>query len=326
VVVIVKALGVFSPVGMGYGIAAVSLVLGIMILPTVGALSKASIEAVDQAYFECAIALGATKEQAVFRVVVPAAKSGIFASLILGVGRALGETMAVVMVAGGRAVIPSSIFASFRTLTANIVMEMEAAGTDLPMGALIATGIVLMVFIMIVNISFTMLMSGKKDRRGLFSFLLGRFRKPIREAESAPENAGVILCPPNDLRENKFRAAIKTVGKKLHTAWKYMRAKISLIGKYFSVICAGIAVISSFAIVLFILIKGLPHLSGQLIFGEYTISGDPTILPAIVATLMLILIAALIAFPLGIFTAIYLVEYTKRGSRRRVTIWRRMRD
>lgn len=108
-----------SPTADGSGLLVTSLVLGIMILPTVVALSKTSLEAVPQSYYEGARALGATHEQAVFRTVVPAAKSGITASVILGVGRAIGETMAVIMIAGNSPEYPDGLFGSFRTLTAN---------------------------------------------------------------------------------------------------------------------------------------------------------------------------------------------------------------
>ena len=114
-------LGIFTSNGSGSGIFLVSIVLGIMILPTVVSLSKNAIEAVPDAYYEGARALGASHEQAVFKVVVPAGRSGVLASLILGVGRAMGETMAVVMVAGNSPVFPTGLFRSFCTLTATIV-------------------------------------------------------------------------------------------------------------------------------------------------------------------------------------------------------------
>lgn len=109
-----------------------------------------------------ALALGATHERSVFTVIVPAAKSGIMAAVVLGVGRAIGETMAVMMVAGNQARVPSSIFKGVRTLTANIVMEMGYA-TDLHREALIATGVVLFVFILIINVSFSILKRRTKD-------------------------------------------------------------------------------------------------------------------------------------------------------------------
>ncbi len=160
--VLLPFLGLFSPNGSGSGILATSLVLGIMILPTVVSLSKTALDAVPQSYYEGARALGATHEEAVFRVVVPAAKSGIIASLILALGRALGETMAVKMVAGNAVNYPEGLFKSFRTLTANIVMEMGYAG-ELQMGALVATGVVLLLFVLVVNLLAKLATGDKKE-------------------------------------------------------------------------------------------------------------------------------------------------------------------
>ncbi len=131
--------------GNGNSLLAASVVLGVMILPTVITISEDSLRAVPVSNEEGALALGATKEQAVFKVVFPAARSGITTSVILGMGRAIGETMAVIMVAGNSNIIPSSVFKSVRTLTANIVLEMGYA-TGLHKEALVATGAVLFVF------------------------------------------------------------------------------------------------------------------------------------------------------------------------------------
>lgn len=140
----------------GCSILSASVLLGIMILPTVVSVSESSIRAVTDSYYEGARALGATHERSVFRVMVPAAKSGILAGVILGVGRAIGETMAVIMVAGNQARMPESIFAGVRTMTANIVIEMGYA-TGLHREALIATGMVLFVFILVINCCFQLL-------------------------------------------------------------------------------------------------------------------------------------------------------------------------
>lgn len=114
-----------------------SLLLGIMILPTVTGVAESALRAVPDAYEEGSLALGATKEQSVFFVRLPAAKSGVFAGVILGIGRAIGETMAVVMIAGNQAVLPESLTDGVRTLTANIVLEMAYADFGLHRGALI---------------------------------------------------------------------------------------------------------------------------------------------------------------------------------------------
>lgn len=137
----------------GQSILAAAILLGIMILPTIIGASEPAIRAVDQGFYEGALALGATHERSVFTVIVPAAKSGILAAVVLGVGRALGETMAVMMVVGNQPRVPDNILQGVRTMTTNIVLEMGYA-TDLHREALIATGVVLFVFILIINLCF----------------------------------------------------------------------------------------------------------------------------------------------------------------------------
>ena len=142
--------------GKGDSILTASIVLGIMILPTIIGAAEPAIRAVPKLYYEGALALGADHERSTFSVVFPAAQSGVLASVILGIGRAIGETMAVVMIAGNQPRIPDSILKGVRTMTANIVMEMGYA-TDLHREALIATGVVLFVFILLINLSFSAL-------------------------------------------------------------------------------------------------------------------------------------------------------------------------
>lgn len=148
--------------GSGSSMLAASVVLGIMTLPTIISVSESALRAVPESYYEGSLALGATHERSVFFTVVPAAKSGILAAVILGVGRAVGETMAVIMVAGNQPIMPSGSLAGLRTMTANIVMEMAYAA-DLHRGALIATAVVLFVFVLIINLSF----SAIKRRSGI---------------------------------------------------------------------------------------------------------------------------------------------------------------
>ncbi len=138
----------------GLSIFTASLLLGFMILPTVINLSESAIRAVPDFYYEGSRALGATHEKAVFQVVLPAAKSGVLASVVLGIGRAIGETMAVIMVAGNQARVTTNMLSGIRTLTANVVIEMAYAA-DLHKEALIATGVVLFVFILIINLCFS---------------------------------------------------------------------------------------------------------------------------------------------------------------------------
>lgn len=140
----------------GQSILTASLLLGMMILPTIIGVSESAIRAVPRQYYEGALALGATKERGIFTVILPAAKSGIIAGVILGIGRAVGETMAVMMVVGNQPRIPDGVLKGARTLTTNIVMEMGYA-TDLHREALIATAVVLFVLILIINLTAALL-------------------------------------------------------------------------------------------------------------------------------------------------------------------------
>lgn len=146
----------------GTSVLAASIVLGIMILPTIIGMSEAAIRAVPDSYYEGSLALGASHERSVFFSMLPAAKSGILSSIILGMGRAVGETMAVVMVAGNQPIMPSGLLKGLRTLTANIVLEMGYAA-DLHREALIATAVVLFVFILIINLLFSAIKKGIKS-------------------------------------------------------------------------------------------------------------------------------------------------------------------
>ena len=260
----------FSPTGDGAGLLVTSLVLGIMILPTVVSLSKNGMEAVPQELYEGARALGATHEQAVFRTVVPAAKSSITASLILGVGRAIGETMAVIMIAGNSPEFPGGLFGSFRTMTANIVLEMGYAG-EVQMGALLSTAVILLIFIAIINLLFGLVISDKRKAKG---------------------------------------------GKKLSVGVSLPKwLKPAAIGKVICWICAVFVAVFLAFIIGYIVIRGVPHLSVDFLFRNYHYGDEPAILSCIVSTLLLIVVSIVIAVPFGIATAIFLNEYTKRGSK-----------
>ena len=142
--------------GTGLSMLTASMLLGMMILPTIISVAEAALRAVPKSYYEGALALGADHTRSVFSIIVPAAKSGIFASIVLGIGRAIGETMAVIMVAGNQARIPQGLLEGVRTMTANIVIEMGYAA-DLHRDALIATAVVLFIFIVIINVGFSYL-------------------------------------------------------------------------------------------------------------------------------------------------------------------------
>lgn len=148
--------------GNGMSVFTASILLGIMILPTVISLSESAIRTVPQAYYTGSLALGASHERSIFSAVLPAAKSGILSAVILGIGRAIGETMAVILVAGNQPLIPADIFSGTRTMTTNIVLEMAYA-SDEHRDALIATSSVLFVFILLINSSFAYV-KGKSDK------------------------------------------------------------------------------------------------------------------------------------------------------------------
>jgi len=138
----------------GKGILTASILLGLMILPTIITTTESSLNAVPSMYYEGSLALGATKERSIFRATFPAARSGILSGVILGIGRAIGETMAVIMVCGNQTIMPESITSGVRTMTSNIVLEMGYA-SGLHREALITTSAVLFVFILIINLCFS---------------------------------------------------------------------------------------------------------------------------------------------------------------------------
>lgn len=148
--------------GRGLSVLTASVLLGMMILPTIISVSESSIRAVNTSYYEGSVGLGATHERSIFRCVLPACKSGIMTGVVLGLGRAIGETMAVIMVAGNQAAIPKALTDGVRTMTTNIVMEMGYA-VDLHRQALIGTAVVLFIFILIVNFLLAILKRGDQQ-------------------------------------------------------------------------------------------------------------------------------------------------------------------
>ena len=155
-IVLVPFMQDLFPGTSGKSMLTASILLGIMILPTIIGVSESAIRAVPDSYYEGALALGATHERSVFFATLPAAKSGVLAAIVLGVGRAIGETMAVIMIAGNQPRVPDSLLDGVRTMTANVVLEMGYAA-DLHREALIATAVVLFVFILIINLAFSLL-------------------------------------------------------------------------------------------------------------------------------------------------------------------------
>ena len=169
--------------GTGSSLLTASLLLGMMILPTIITVAESALNAVPSSYYEGALALGATHERSVFHVVLPAAKSGVMAGIVLGIGRAIGEATAVMMVAGNRTAMPKGLLKGVRTLTSNIVIEMGYAA-DLHREALIATAVVLFVFILLINVLTSILKRRSGETRRAKMIARNRQAKPTPERVS----------------------------------------------------------------------------------------------------------------------------------------------
>lgn len=307
---IVPLLANISPNGQGYGMLSGGVVLSIMIIPTVCGISKTTLDALPNSYYEGAIALGASKEQAVFHVLIPAARQGIITALILGFGRAVGETMAVMSVIGNSAALPDGLFSSIRTLTTNIVIEMGYA-TGLHRESLIATGFVLLCFLLILTLSVNILTRKKRVKKSeanapletatsddILSFGNETSRLTASTSDSTRNSDISVECAPSNI------AAIGDLPK----------AEFSRFLKVVSAAASAIVCAAALVIILFILIKGLPEMSVNLLFGESGNSGM-TLAPAFLTTFYLIIISLSVALPLGIGAAIFLNEYARRGSK-----------
>lgn len=282
IVFLLPKLSLIAP-NNGSGLLATAMILGLMMLPTVVSLCKTSLEAVPIAYYEGAVALGASHHEAAFQITVPAARSGIFAALILGAGRALGETMAVVMVAGNAPTYPTGLFNSFRVLTANIVMEMGYAG-EVQEGALIATGVILLLLISLIDLAFHLISSGAIRR-----LVKGKTGK---RQFGTPGHTGLLSTLSG-------------------------RVPFAAIGKGGAILAGCISLGSLLLLLGFIFLKGVPVLfqKPHLLFGRYEFGSDAiTVWPSIVTTLMSVLLSLVIALPIGVMTAIFLHEYTKKKS------------
>lgn len=255
-----------------------TLVLSIMILPTVTSITRNSLESVPMHYYEGALALGCTKNQAVWKTCLPAARNGIISALILGIGRAIGETMAVQLLLGGAVNYPASLFLPLRSLTSNIVQEFSYA-SGLQKQALIATGFILLIFILIVNVC---LWAVKKN---------------------------------DAISGNKFFTRKMKEGGARSSRLNYRKGgSVQDVLCVLSCIIAAAVAAALVFIVGFVLVRGLPNLSFGFLFGKST-NSDATLAPAFVSTGLIILISLLIALPLGIGAAIYLNEYAKRGGK-----------
>ena len=284
-IVLVPFLKNISPNGVGEGVLASSIILGIMILPTITSISRYNLEAVYKYYYDGAVALGSTHSQAIFGVIVKAAKSGIFSAMVLGMGRAIGETMAVMMIAGNAPFIPKDLFSYFRTMTINIALEMGYAA-GIHRSSLIATAFVLLLFILLLNIVLY-LIKGNHINFSISSIIDLFSIKKIK----------------NDINNFSFKnIKMKNVSIK------------SEILKYISIFATIVSTFSLIFIVLFILIRGVPYINFNLLFGESN-NSQMTLFPAIVSTAMMLFMALIIAVPIGVFSAIYLTEYSKANGK-----------
>jgi len=300
-----------SPNFVGHGILAASIILAIMIIPTIVSISYNSLNAVPKELFEGALALGANVSQAEFKVVVPTAKSGLLAATVLAIGRALGETMAVIMVIGGSSRIPTSITQSINTLTTLIARgALEASG--LAFEALIATGVILFVFALIINFVFMRLRS-RIDKR------IGNITK-VSKKRSIVETLAVtkdINTTAQGVSVSDFAiSAKKLLAVDIKTKESSLQKVKYIIYKGISYFTAAITLLSLLSIIIFVFVRGIPNLSFSFIFGDYDVLNDvPSIKPALVGTLYLILISMAISVPIGIATAIFMAEYLKRNSK-----------
>ena len=266
---------IFRPTNAGFGLLACTLILSVMILPTIASITKNSLDAVPMHYYEGALALGCSKNQAVWKVLLPAAKNGVVSAVILGIGRAIGETMAVQMIVGNGSGYPSGAFVPFTTLTSNIVQNWGYAAPP-EQSALIADGFVLLIFVLILNLC---LMAVKKPREGNKFF-----SRRLKESD-----------------RNDTLKSYRRTGTLTDVLW------------IFSWIVAVLVAFVLAFIVIFVFVKGVPHLSLDFMFGQSG-NAHTTPAPASVSTIMLIGLALIIALPLGVGAAIFLNEYAKKGS------------
>jgi phosphate transport system permease protein len=301
---------------------AASILLGIMALPTIISVSEDAISSVPHEFKEGSLAIGATRWQTISRVIVPAALSGIAAAIILGIGRAIGETMAVMMVAGNAAIIPDpiwNILSPVRTLTGTLGIEMgEVAVGSEHYNALFGIAIVLLIITLVVNLSAVAILRHLREEKAI-----PKAHKPLF-TPSVKESLFLIV---------KISGIIFVIIFLFAAAPWWLAAGILLAGSfwYFGsrrlsqkhietiafclLVCAAVAVLAILIIILQdIIINGLPALSWEFLTQPPKDLGRAGgIFPAIVGTLYLVAGAILIALPLGVGAAIYLVEYTREG-------------
>jgi len=300
---------------------AASVLLGIMALPTIVSVSEDAISAVPREYREGSLAIGATRWQTVSQVLVPAALSGIAAAVILGIGRAAGETMAVMMVAGNAAIIPDpvwNILSPLRTLTGTLGIEMG----EVPVGsehynALFGVAVVLLIITLIINLAAVAILRFLREGQGKRTARKPVFSTVTREnLISAAEMLifGVLLVLLTSL-PGGLGALLLLAGILWYTVRPFVSEKTVETIAFSIITLATLAVLAILVIILQdIVINGIPALSWEFLTTSPLDSGRAGgIYPAIIGTLYLVVGAITIALPLGVGAAIYLVEYTREG-------------
>lgn len=295
--------------GLGFGALTAWLVLAIMIVPTITTLSMDALNAVDLGVREAAFSMGATRWQTIYKVVLPAAKVGIVNAIVLGMGRAIGETMAVLMVVGNAPVLPASITSPVATLTSQIALDMGYS-SGLHRAALFGMGVVLYV-ISACLVGIVRLISGRGERRereamrpatpvadpNQRSVAEASTSAPAATTEAQASSAALIRDRLSHARKPRVRKEATNAG---------MTAVFALAG--------GIVAAMLFVIIAFVVVNGAPQLSWDFVFGwPQGVNAEGGIFPTIVSTLYVTALATLIATPVAVLSAVYLAEYAHQG-------------
>ena len=321
-IVLTNFIRVSSDIPTGETWLAASVLLGIMALPTIISVSEDAISSVPYEYTEGSLAIGATRWQTMSRVLVPAALSGIAAAIILGVGRAIGETMAVLMVAGNAAIIPDpvwNILSPVRTLTATLGIEMGevAIGSD-HYSALFGIAVVLLIITLMINLSAVAILRRLREERIRGSSGKTLVSSRIRESiiRIAKITGVLIVIVFLFMAAPWWLAGLMIVaGTGLYFGGDRLSPKNMQTLAFGLVVAAALIVLAILVIILLdIILNGLPALSWEFLTQPPRELGRAGgIFPAIIGTLYLVLGAIAIALPLGVGAAVYLVEYTREG-------------
>jgi phosphate transport system permease protein len=304
-----------------------SILLGIMALPTIISISEDAISMVPREYKEGSLAIGATRWQTISQVIIPSALSGITAAVILGFGRAIGETMAVLMVTGNAAIIPDpiwNILSPVRTLTGTLGIEMGevAVGSD-HYAALFGVAVILLAITLIINTVAVVILTNIRERQmgsaptrsTILQNLIARLRRPLVICGLLLGVTAIIVIAPLSIA-----LPVLVVLGAAYFFNDRLRPHTSEQVAFCFITAAAIIVVLILVILLQdIVIQGLPALSWEFLTqSPKDLGRSGGIFPAIVGTLYLVSGAILFALPLGVGAAIYLIEYTKEGTVTRI--------